>query len=65
MVADVDELMGVDMYWSGFDSETNVHLIQEAGLEIIGASEETLEEFGKTVVTLWVIARKPDIQVKH
>jgi SAM-dependent methyltransferase len=65
MVADVDELMGVDMYWSGFGSETNVRLIGEAGLEVVEAEEETLEEFGDTVTTLWVIARKPEMQVKH
>ncbi|MBN1976131.1 MAG: methyltransferase domain-containing protein [Anaerolineae bacterium] len=59
MKADLDELLGAPMYWSGFDSETNRQLVEEAGLHIISAKEETAEEFGKPVTFLWVVVQKP------
>jgi hypothetical protein len=46
------------MYWSSFDSETNRRLVEEAGLDVISAREETAEEFGKRVTFLWIVARK-------
>lgn len=58
--ADLDELLGAPMYWSGFDSETNRRLVEEAGLRIISAREETAEEFGKPVTFLWIVAQKPE-----
>lgn len=51
--------LGAPMYWSGFDSETNLRLIEEVGLRVVGAEEETAEEFGKPITFLWVIAEKP------
>ena len=51
--------LGAPMYWSGFDSETNIRLIEEAGLHVVSAEEETAEEFGKPITFLWVIAEKP------
>jgi 2-polyprenyl-3-methyl-5-hydroxy-6-metoxy-1,4-benzoquinol methylase len=62
MKADLDELLGAPMYWSGFDSATNRQLVEEAGLHIISAKEETAEEFGKPVTFLWVVAQKPDLR---
>jgi ubiquinone/menaquinone biosynthesis C-methylase UbiE len=64
MKADLDELLGAPMYWSGFDSETNRQLVEEAGLHIISAKEETAEEFGKPVTFLWMVARKPDGSIR-
>ena len=46
------------MYWSNFDSETNQRLVEEAGLKVISAKEETADEFGKPVTFLWVVAQK-------
>jgi len=51
--------LGAPMYWSSFDSATNVRLVEEAGLEIVSAQEETADEFGQPVTFLWVAARKP------
>lgn len=56
---DVDDFFGVPMYWSGFDATTNQRLIEEAGLEILTARQETVEEQGEKVAFLWVVAQKP------
>ena len=53
-----ENFLGKPMYWSNFDGETNRGLIKEAGLNIIGAKEETADEFGKPVTFLWVVAQK-------
>lgn len=51
--------LGAPMYWSSFDAETNRRLVEEAGLEILSAREETADEFGQPVTFLWVVAQKP------
>ena len=43
------------MFWSGYDSDTNKKLVQEAGLEIASA-EETQDSDGHF---LWLTARSP------
>jgi hypothetical protein len=48
------------MFWSGFDSETNKRMVEDAGLRIMHAQEETAVEFDKPVTFLWVIAKKPN-----
>lgn len=53
-----DDWLGVPMFWSGYDSATNVRLVEEAGLEIVSAREETAHEFGEPVTFLWIVARK-------
>ncbi|HET7037077.1 MAG TPA: class I SAM-dependent methyltransferase [Thermomicrobiaceae bacterium] len=50
--------LGVPMYFSGYDAETNTRLIEEAGLRIEQATVETIEEDGQPVEFLWVVARK-------
>lgn len=56
---DVEEdWLGAPMYWSHFETETNVRLVREAGLEVIEANEETEDEDGVPVKHLWVVARK-------
>lgn len=55
-----DDWLGAPMYWSTYDSETNVRIVKEAGLDIIRAEIETTEEFGETVRFLWIVARKPE-----
>ena len=54
-----NDWLGVPMYWSSFDSETNKRLIEGAGLRIVHAQEETEEEFGAPVTFLWIVAEKP------
>jgi hypothetical protein len=57
---DVEEdWLGAPMYWSSYDSATNVRLVQEAGLVVLQAREETVEEHGQEVSFLWIVARKP------
>lgn len=51
--------LGAPMYWSSFDSDTNRRLVEQAGLRIISAQEETAEEFGESVTFLWVVAERP------
>ena len=52
-----ENFLGKPMYWSNFDSETNRQLVQDAGLQIISAEEETADEFGSPVTFLWIVAR--------
>lgn len=54
-----DDFLGTPMYWSIFDSQTNQRLIEEAGLHIVSAREETAKEFGEPTTFLWIAARKP------
>jgi SAM-dependent methyltransferase len=51
--------LGAPMYWSHYDAATNRALIEQAGLRILSAREETAEEDGQPVTFLWVIAQKP------
>ena len=53
-----DNWLGMPMYWSTFDSETNRRLVKEAGLDIISAIDETADEFDNPITYLWVIAQK-------
>lgn len=50
--------LGAPMFWSHFDGQTNQRLLQEAGLQILSAREETADEDGVPVTFLWVVARK-------
>ncbi len=50
-----DEYLGAPMYWSHFDTATNVRLLEEAGFDIEEARE--IEDAGE--MPLWVIARRP------
>ena len=54
-----DDFLGTTMHWSSFDSETNQHIVEQAGLRITNARLETEKEFDQPVTFLWVIARKP------
>jgi SAM-dependent methyltransferase len=51
--------LGVPLYFSHFDGTTNRRLVEDAGLRIISAREETTDEDGVPVTFLWVVARKP------
>lgn len=63
MEGDVDENWhGAPMYWSGFDSATNVELVRAAGLVVEQAREETADEDGEPITFLWVVARKPTLE---
>ena len=51
--------LGAPMYWSSHDSNANRRLVEEAGLDIISAREETTRADGDTEAFLWVVAKKP------
>ena len=52
------------MFWSSFDTETNINMIREVGFEVVESAVVYDEEGdgdgedGKTVSFLWVLARK-------
>jgi hypothetical protein len=54
-----DDWLGAPRYWSGFDNATTTRLIAAAGLHLLQAEEEPVEEFGMPITFLWVIAEKP------
>jgi len=53
-----NDWFGKPMYWSNFDSETNKRLVEDTGLKIITAKDETANEFNEPVTFLWIIAQK-------
>lgn len=50
--------LGVSMFWSGYDTSANKRLVEQAGLKIVSAREETADEFGQPVTFLWIVAKK-------
>ncbi len=54
-----DDWLGAPMYWSQWDAATNRQLVEQAGLRIISAREETADEDGALITFLWVVAEKP------
>ena len=57
---DVEEdWLGAPMYFSHYDAATNRRLVEQSGLRLLSANEETQEEDGRPVTFLWVVARKP------
>ena len=55
----VDEWLGVDMFFSGFDADTNRRLVREAGFELIEDQLVWMQEPESEVAFLWVLGRKP------
>jgi SAM-dependent methyltransferase len=60
---DYDEFMGARMFWSHFDSETNVCLMEAAGFELLRA-ERVKDAFdgADSAEHLFVLARRPIAQ---
>ncbi len=54
-----DDSLGAPMYFSHYDAATNRRLVQESGLRLLSANEETQEEDGQPVPFLWIVAQKP------
>jgi cyclopropane fatty-acyl-phospholipid synthase-like methyltransferase len=56
-----EEWLGVEMFFSGFDAETNRRLVQDAGFELLSGDVDWMHEPEPTGDTafLWVLARKP------
>ena len=51
-----EDWMGAPMYWSGFDSDTNRRLVEQAGLAIVSAEETTDDPDDRFI---WIVAEKP------
>lgn len=56
----VDDWLGVDMFFSGYDAETNRQLVREAGFELLADELVWMREPESEVAFLWVLARKPE-----
>lgn len=54
------EWLGVEMFFSTFDTETMTRLVQTAGFEIVETQIETQLEQDREVPYLWVLAQKRD-----
>jgi ubiquinone/menaquinone biosynthesis C-methylase UbiE len=50
---------GSTMFWSSYDEDQSLALINQAGLEVIEQSKESAIEEGKETTFLWVISQKP------
>ena len=40
--------MGAPMYWSGYDGETNIRLVEEAGLTIVSTEQDHRSSSGSS-----------------
>jgi cyclopropane fatty-acyl-phospholipid synthase-like methyltransferase len=56
-----EEWLGVEMFFSGFDADTNRRLVREAGFELLSDEVVWMHEPEPNADTafLWVLARKP------
>ena len=50
--------LGVEMFFSGHDAETNRRLLREAGFDLVHEEVATIEEPEGPAEFLWVLARK-------
>jgi cyclopropane fatty-acyl-phospholipid synthase-like methyltransferase len=54
------EWLGVEMFFSGFDAQTNSRLVREAGFELLTDELVWMREPEGDAAFLWVLARKPE-----
>ena len=54
-----DEWLGVDMFFSGFDADTNRQIVREAGFELLTDELVWMREPESEVAFLWVLGSKP------
>lgn len=59
------DFFGAPMVWSSHDRDTNLGLVERAGLAVVEAREEEEREHGRPVRFLWVRARKPGPRSRH
>jgi hypothetical protein len=57
----VENWLGVDMFFSGWDAGTNARLVREAGFELLVDEVIPMQEPESEYETdfLWVLARRP------
>jgi ubiquinone/menaquinone biosynthesis C-methylase UbiE len=56
----IEEWLGVEMFFSGFDAETNGRLVRDAGFELLFEEVVWMREPEGDAAFLWVLARKPE-----
>ena len=54
-----EEWLGVEMFFSGFDADTNRRLIREVGFELVADEVVSMQEPETEAAFLWVLATKP------
>jgi SAM-dependent methyltransferase len=54
----VDEWLGVEMFFSGFNADTNRRLVRDAGFELLADEVVWMREPELDVAFLWVLGRK-------
>lgn len=55
-----DWIGGGPMYWSSYDADTNLTMVDDAGLEVLEAERHRQDEgCGGTVEFQWILARRP------
>jgi cyclopropane fatty-acyl-phospholipid synthase-like methyltransferase len=54
-----EEWLGVEMFFSSHDADTNLRLLEEAGLELVRSEIVTIQEPEGDATFLWALARKP------
>jgi ubiquinone/menaquinone biosynthesis C-methylase UbiE len=54
----VEEWLGVEMFFSGFDADTNRRLVRDAGFELLADEVVWMREPELDVAFLWVLGRK-------
>ena len=52
----IGSFLGTPMYWSSWSRAENVRLVEQAGYQLISATDETELENGTPVTHLWVVA---------
>lgn len=50
--------LGAPMYWSSFDAQTNLDLVNQAGFTLVETETLIDDEDGQPVLFLWVLAQK-------
>jgi ubiquinone/menaquinone biosynthesis C-methylase UbiE len=55
-----EKWLGVDMFFSGFDAETNARLVREAGFELLVDDVVPMLEPGVATSFIWVLAQRPE-----
>ena len=55
----IENWLGVDIFFSGFDAQTNRALVQEAGFELLIDEVIPMLEPGVETSFLWVLGRRP------
>ncbi len=54
-----EQWLGVEMFFSGFDAETNSRLVRDAGFELLADEVLWMREPEGDTAFLWVLARNP------